>query len=89
MKELRRLPLKGVTDELENPSREEQGDCINPQPVRKDAGDKERHREQNNRNAQRMTDAVHRMPVTGAVLRDPLFVSASAQHAGDDITIGV
>jgi hypothetical protein len=29
---------------------------------------------------------VHRMLVTGAVLRDPLLVSASAQHARDDIT---
>jgi len=33
-----------------------------------------------------VTQAVHRMPMTGAVLRDPLLVSASAQHAQDDIT---
>jgi hypothetical protein len=33
-----------------------------------------------------VTDAVHRMPMTGAVLRDPLLVAASAQHAQDDIT---
>ena len=34
-----------------------------------------------------MTDAVDRMLMTGTVLRDPLLVGASAQHAKDDITI--
>jgi hypothetical protein len=33
-----------------------------------------------------VTDAVHRMLMTGAVLRDPLLVAASAQHAEDDST---
>jgi hypothetical protein len=33
-----------------------------------------------------VTDPVHRVLMTGAVLRDPLFVGASAQHAEDDIT---
>src|SRR5277367_4670130 len=34
-----------------------------------------------------MTNAVHRMLVTGSILCDPLFVSASAKHAEDDITV--
>jgi hypothetical protein len=33
-----------------------------------------------------VADAVHRMLMTGAILRDPLLVAASAQHAEDDIT---
>jgi hypothetical protein len=33
-----------------------------------------------------VTHAVHRVLMTGAVLRDPLLVGASAQHAEDDIT---
>ena len=78
MEEFRRLPLEGVADELEDPSNEEQSERIHPQPVEEDAGDKKRGREQNGRNAQRVTHPVHRMPMTGTVLRDPLLVGASA-----------
>jgi len=45
-----------------------------------DAGDKDREREQNGRDAQRMADPVHGMQVAGGVLRDPLLVGAVAQH---------
>jgi hypothetical protein len=34
-----------------------------------------------------VTKTVHRMPMTEAILRNPLLVSASAQHAEDDSTI--
>ena len=54
--------------------------------MEEDAGYKKRDREQDGRDAQRVTEAVHRMLMTGAVLRDPLLVGASAQHAKDDIT---
>ena len=86
MEKFRRLALEGVADELENPSNEEQSERIQPQAVKEDAGDKKRDREQDGRDAQRVTDAVHRMLMTGAVLRDPLLVAASAQHAEDDST---
>ena len=36
-----------------------------------------------------MTEAIHRMLVTGAILRNPLLVSTSAQHAEDDSTISL
>jgi len=52
-----------------------------------DAGNKDWNRQQNGRYAQRVAGAIHRMPMTGTVLRDPLFVGASAQHAEDNITI--
>jgi|SRR5580658_125695 hypothetical protein len=91
VEKFRRLAFEGVADELENPSDEEQSQSIRPQAVVEDAGDKNWPREQDGRNAQRVTQPVHRMPMTGAVLRDPLLVSAmivaaSAQHAEDDIT---
>jgi len=54
--------------------------------VVEDADNKKWGREQDGRNAQRVTHAVHRMLMTGTVLRDPLLVAASAQHAEDDIT---
>ena len=86
MEKFRRLSLEGVADELENPSDEEQSQRVEPQAVEENARDKKWDREQDGRDAQRVTQAVHRMPMTGAVLRDPLFVAASAQHAQDDIT---
>ena len=86
MEEFRRFAFEGMADELENPSDEEQSQRVQPQAVEENAGDKKQDREQDGRNAQRMTGAVHRMPMTGAVLRDPLLVAASAQHAEDDST---
>lgn len=86
MEELRRLALEGMADELENPTDQEQSQPIQPQAVEEDAGYKNGDRKQDGRNAQGVTDAIHRMPMTGAVLRDPLLVAASAQHAEDDST---
>jgi hypothetical protein len=87
VEELRRLALKGVADKLKNPSDEEQRQPIQPQPVEENAGDKNWSRKQDDRNAQRVTHPIYRMLMTGAVLRDPLLVGASTQHAHDDITI--
>ena len=87
VEELGRLTLERVPDELENPSNKEQSQRIQPQGVEEDAGNKKWAREQDGWNAQRMPHPVHRMPMTGAILRDPLLVSASAQHAEDNITI--
>jgi hypothetical protein len=87
MEEFRRLAFEGVANELEYPSDEEQSQRVSPQTVEEDAGYKKRDREQDRRNAQRVTDAVHRVLMTGTVLRDPLLVGASAQHAEDNITI--
>jgi hypothetical protein len=86
VEEFRRLALEGVADELENPSDEEQSQRVHPQPVEEDADYKKWDREQDGRNPQRVTHAVHRVLMTGTVLRDPLLVVASAQHAEDDIT---
>ena len=88
VEEFRRLAFERVPDELKNPSDQEQSEPVQPKSVEEDAGSKDWERQQDGRNAQRMTQPVHRMPMTGAVLRDPLLVGASAQHARDDITGG-
>jgi hypothetical protein len=87
VKELRRLSFEGVSDELKNPSDEEQAERIRPKTVEEETGDKKRRREQDGRDAQSVTHPVHRMLMTGRILRDPLLVGASAQHAQDNITI--
>ena len=80
--EFRALAFESMADELEHPSDQEQNKRVEPQPMEKDAGHKNREREQNGRDAQRVAQPVHRMPMAGAILRDPLLVGASAQHAG-------
>jgi len=78
MEEFRWFALEGMPDKLENPSDKEQSQRVQPQPVIEDAGDEERNREQDGRNAQRMAYAIHWMLMTGSILRDPLFVAPSA-----------
>lgn len=78
VKKFGRLAFEGMTDELEGPPDQEQGERIEPQAVVEDTGDKKGRREQDGRNAQRMADAVHRMLMAGGILRDPLLVGASA-----------
>ncbi len=87
MKEFRRLAFKGVADKLENPSHQKQGRCVPPQVVNEDAGEKHRARKQDGGNANSMAEAVHRVLVAGTILRDPLRVRPSAQHAEHDSTI--
>lgn len=78
VKELWFFALKGVSHELEYPSKDEQAGCVKPKGVEKDAGDKERQRDQDQRNAKGMADAVDRMLMAACVLRNPLLVAASA-----------
>ncbi len=78
MEELRSLTLEGVSDELQRPSEEEEGKSVDPQPVDKDGGQEEHERDDNCRNAESMAGPVYRMLMAARVLRDPLFVRASA-----------
>jgi len=48
--------------------------------VVENAADKNWDREQDGRDAQRVTGSVYGMLVAGGVLRDPLLVGAVAQH---------
>src|SRR3974390_3715607 len=59
--ELRWLPFKGVANELENPSDDEQGGGVVPEAMDEDAGDRDRQREQNERDAEGMAEAGDRV----------------------------
>ena len=78
LKEFRRLAFEGVADELKNPSNDKKSECIGPQAMNEDAGQKKWDGEENRRYAQRMAEAVHGVLVAGGVLRDPLLVAAVA-----------
>ena len=80
MKELGRLAFKGVTDELEDPSDDEQCGCINPQGVKEKSGDENRDGHKYGGNAEGMAEAIDGMLMAGRVLRDPLVAGAVAEH---------
>src|ERR1700722_7885232 len=48
--------------------------------MNEDAAEKDRNRNQNGRNPQRVAEAVRGILVAGRVLRDPLLMGAIAQH---------
>ena len=87
MEKFRRLAFKSVADKLEDPSDQKQAERIDPQAVKEAAQNKQWDGKQDGRDTERVARAVHRMLVTGAVLRDPFLVAASAKHGQDDITI--
>ena len=78
MEEFWLLAFEGVADELEDPPGEEKCEGVGPQAMDENAGEKDRDRQQNERNAQRVADAVDGMLMAGGVLRDPLVAGAVA-----------
>ena len=80
VKELRLFVLEGVADELQCPSRQKKHKRINPQPVNENADKEHGERNQNRRYSQGMAYPVHRVLMAAGILRNPLFVSAAAQH---------
>ena len=78
MEELRRLALKGVADELEDPPDHEKRQGVEPQAMEEEAGNENCDRDENGRNAERVADPVDGMLVAARVLRDPLLAGAVA-----------
>ena len=76
MKKFRFLALEGVSDELQRPSEEEEGQSVDPQPMDKDGGQEKRKRDDNGGNAEGVTGPVYGMLMAACVLRDPLFAGA-------------
>ena len=76
--ELRGLTFERVADELEDPSDHEKRGGVEPKAMKKETGDEDRDRDENQGDAERVAGAVHRMLVTCGVLRDPLLVGAIA-----------
>ena len=81
MEELRRLPFKGVTHELKYPSNHKQSDGDLPKHRHEEAANRQRQRDCDHRDSQRVAEAVYRMGMTGRILRDPLLVAAFTHHA--------
>lgn len=81
MEELRWLALKGVADELEDPSEDEESGGVDPEMMDEDAGDRDGGREQDQRDAEGMAEAVDGMLMAGGVLGDPFGAGAVAEHA--------
>ena len=75
---LRGLAFESVTDELQHPSHDKQGECIRPQTVHKNAAEKNHEREQDGRNAQRVAGPVEGVLMAGGILGNPLLVAAVA-----------
>jgi len=86
MKELGRLALEGVADELEDPSDHEKGEGDDPEAMDEDAGHGRGERDENQRDAEGVAEAVDGMLMTGRVLGDPFLTGALAEHDGDDTT---
>ncbi len=80
MKKLGLFVFERVTDELERPSRQEKHKRIKPQPVNENAEKEQAERNQNGRYPPGMAYPVHRVLMAAGILRNPLFVSAVAQH---------
>src|SRR5450755_324895 len=74
VEKFRRLAFKSVADKLEDPSDQKQAERIDPQAVKEAAQNKQWDGKQDGRDTERVARAVHRMLVTGAVLRDPFMV---------------
>jgi hypothetical protein len=73
--------FEGVADELQNPSKDKEGQGDEPQAMVEKSCQENRDRNQNRGYSEGVAEPVHRMLVTAGVLRDPLFASAVAEHA--------
>jgi len=78
MEKFRLFALKCMAYELEYPSKNKQARSIDPEEMNENACDEERQGDYDERNAEGMANPVHRMLMAARVLRNPLFVTASA-----------
>jgi len=78
VKELRLFALKCVADELEYPPENKQARGIDPKEMNENTHDEEHQRDHDEGNAKGMAKPVHRMLMAARILRNPLFVAASA-----------
>lgn len=78
MEEFRLFTLKGMADELKYPPENKQPCRVRPQEMKKDAGHKKRQRYQDQGNAKRMAQTVDWVLMAACILRNPLFIRASA-----------
>src|SRR5437899_1278145 len=80
VKELRRLPLECVADELKDPTDDEHGEGPLPQPENRERGDEHGERHHDQRDAERMAHPVDRVLMARRVPGDPLVGRAISEH---------
>jgi hypothetical protein len=80
LKKLRRFVLKGVSDELQKPTKDKQAGGNHPERMIEDCSHCQRQRDHNQWNAKAMAEPVDWMGMAACVLCDPLFAGASAWH---------
>ena len=88
LEELRRLALEGVANELKQPSCDEDGGGIRPEPVDKNTSHKQSQGNKNQRNPQGVAGSIDWVLMARRVLRDPLNAGAVSEHGGNDTPAG-
>jgi len=83
MKKFRLFALKSVPNELENPAKDKQAQCIHPEWMNKNSCNAKRAGEHDHGDAKSMAKPVDRMRMAASVLCNPLLAGASAKHALD------
>src|SRR5262249_25149431 len=81
VKELRRLSLEGVTDELEHPADDEQHGGPLPEAGNRDRRGEQRERQHDQRDSDGVTEPVDRVLMARRVLRDPFVGRSVSEHA--------
>jgi len=89
VKKFRLFPLKRMPNELENPTQDKQAKSIGPKRMKEDCRDAQHSGKHNHRDAKAVAEAIDGMRVAACVLRNPLFVGASTEHARiiDDVSL--
>src|SRR5262245_22315941 len=80
VKELGRLAFDGVADELKNPPDDEKSYGQEPEAGHEQRDDEERDRQYDERDPQRVAQAIDGMLMALRVLRDPVIPGPSAKH---------
>jgi hypothetical protein len=78
VEEFGRLAFKGVADELEDPSDDEERQGDEPEAMKEEAGDEDGYGDDDEGDAERVAEPIDGMLVAARVLRDPLLAGASA-----------
>ena len=78
MEKFRGLAFEDVTDELEDPSEDEEAQGVVPEAMEKESRDRDCTGEETRGDTERVAGAVDRMLMTGRVPGDPLLGRASA-----------
>lgn len=80
VKELWKLALERVSDKLEDPAHDKQRDRNTPESRYEGNDQQQSQRDDDQRNADGMANAVHCIPMATRILRDPVGPGSSEEH---------